>query len=297
MPNSVPRKAYTLHAGGYQLQLGAQTKIMGILNLTPDSFSGDGLLKNNRDLHDRAVRQAHKLIQDGADILDIGGESTRPGAKQISANEEIARVIPTISCLAKKIKIPISIDTYKPQVAQKALEAGATIVNNIMGTNPQTKLLKMVKNYDATIVLMHIKGTPRTMQKNIFYKNCVQEIVETLQKSLEKCLEIGIKKDRIIIDPGIGFGKTVEHNLEILNRLQAFKILHQPLLIGTSRKAFIGKILNKDTSDRLIGTIASVCAGIINGAHLVRIHDVAALKEAITVTDAIINEGRFLTTL
>lgn len=159
-----------------------------------------------------------------------------------------------------------------------------------MGTNPDLSLLRMIKNYNAAIVLMHIRKTPRTMQKNIYYRDVTAEIISSLQKSIEKCLEIGIKSDRIIVDPGIGFGKTVEHNLEILNRLGDFKRLRRPLLVGTSRKSFIGKVLNRNVRHRLIGTAASVCASILKGAHIVRVHDVKAIKETVIMTDAIINE-------
>jgi len=266
--------------------LGQQTQIMGIVNVTPDSFSQDGCLgKTNR-----VLLLARKHIREGAGIIDVGGESTRPGSRRISAKEEINRVIPTVTALAKKIKVPISIDTYKPLVAKAALDAGASIINNIMGTKPEAGLLKMVKNYDAAIVLMHIRGTPQTMQKAVHYHNLTAEIIHSLRKSIEKCLEIGIKSDRIILDPGIGFGKTVEHNLEILNRLDDFKILKRPLLIGTSRKSFIGKVLDRDVSHRLLGTAATVCASILKGAHIVRVHDVKAMKETVGMTDAIMNE-------
>ena len=263
---------------------------MGIVNTTPDSFSQDGCLRKCHATPKAAISLAQKQIRDGADIIDIGGESTRPGARRISAKEEIGRVIPVITSLTKKIKVPISIDTYKPLVAKAALDAGAGIVNNIMGSKPDVNLLKMIKNYNAAVVLMHIRGTPRTMQKNIRYRDLTAEITASLRKSIEKCLEIGIKSDRIIIDPGIGFGKTVEHNLEILNRLGDFKKLRRPLLVGTSRKSFIGKVLNRDVRDRLIGTAASVCASILNGAHIVRVHDVKEIKETVVMTDAIINE-------
>lgn len=290
-PSNIPkRKRFTVTASSYRLPLGQHTRIMGIVNITPDSFSQDGCLGTFPRTRNTALSLARKQIKEGADIIDIGGESTRPGARRIPAKEEIARVIPTITSLTKKIKIPISIDTYKPLVAKAALDAGASMVNNIMGTKPDLNLLKMVKNYNAAIILMHIRGIPRTMQKNIHYCDLTAEMIGSLQKSIEKCLEIGIKSDRIIIDPGIGFGKTVEHNLEILNRLGDFKRLRRPLLVGTSRKSFIGKVLNKDVRHRLIGTAASVCASILNGAHIVRVHDVKAIKETVTMTDAIINE-------
>ena len=263
---------------------------MGIVNATDDSFSQDGCLRKSPSDRRAAFSLAQKHIAEGADIIDIGGESTRPGAKRISAKEEISRVLPTVTSLADKTKIPISIDTYKPLVAKAALDAGASIVNNIMGSKPDLGLLKMIKRYNAAVVLMHIRKTPRTMQKNIRYRDVTAEIILALRKSIEKCLEIGIKSDRIIVDPGIGFGKTVGHNLEILNRLGDFKRLRRPLLVGTSRKSFIGTVLDQDVRHRLIGTLTTVCASILNGAHIVRVHDVKAVKEAVTMADAIINE-------
>ena len=280
------RKEFIVRAKNFHLTLGKTTKIMGIINMTPDSFSADGLLKKNPN---RAITYALKLIRDGADIIDVGGESTRPGAKTVSAKKELSRVIPIIKTLSKKAGIPISIDTYKHEVAQAALQAGASIVNNVMGSKITKSMLKVVKENDAVIILMHIKGTPRIMQKRISYKNLVQEITLDLKKSIEKCLEIGIKSDRIIVDPGIGFGKTVEDNLEIIQRLAEFKSLKKPILIGTSRKSFIGKTLKKDVSNRLMGTAASVSASILNGAHIVRLHDVKKMREVVDLTDAIIN--------
>jgi len=262
---------------------------MGIVNVTPDSFSQDGCL-NKRKGQEHAYQLAQKHIREGADLIDVGGESTRPGAHYISVKEEISRVVPVIQVLTRKTKIPISIDTYKPKVAKAALDAGASVINNIMGIKPDESLLKMVKKYDSAIVLMHIRGTPKTMQKNIHYHNLLDDIITSLQKSIEKCLEIGIKSDKIICDPGIGFGKTVEHNLKILNRLEDFKALKHPLLIGTSRKSFIGKVLNREVNHRLIGTIATVTTGILNGAHIVRVHDTKAIKETVMMTDAVLNE-------
>ena len=284
------RPKFIIPLKSHKLFLGERTHIMGIVNATPDSFSHDGIFQGIKGQTqkgiDRAILQAQKLIREGADIIDVGGESTRPGAKPISIREELNRVIPVIERLAKKIKVPISVDTYKPDVAQQALDAGASIVNNIMGTQANKILLKMIKNYEAAVVLMHTSGTPQTMQRKTKYNNLIKNIIDSLRKSIENCLEIGIKSDKIIVDPGIGFGKTAEQNLEIIGELNHFKILRRPLLMGTSRKSFIGKILNQDVEERLIGTIASVCASILKGAHIVRVHDVKAVKEAVTMTDA-----------
>ena len=291
LPANSFRSFYQISARSQILSLGQHTKIMGIVNVTPDSFSQDGCWNLKKRSPDSAIRYAQTLIRDGADVIDVGGESSRPGAKPITVEEELKRVIPVIKKLSQKnTHIPISIDTYKPQVAQAALDAGAVIVNNIFGTQLNTALLKMIARYDAAIVLMHMQGTPRNMQQRIHYRDLMTDIIDALHKSMEKCLEIGIKSDRIIIDPGIGFGKTVEHNLEIINCLHKLKQLHRPILVGTSRKSFIGKILDKDTSHRLGGTAASVSASILRGAPIVRVHDVKAMKDVVLLTDAILRQ-------
>ena len=257
---------------------------MGILNLSPDSFSGDGLSSQY------ALPFAKKLIRDGADIIDIGGESTRPGARQISIKEELNRIIPIIKSLVNFSKIPISVDTYKSAVAEYALDAGASIINNIKGVKSEKHLLKMVRNYQAAIVLMHIQGAPTTMQRKIQYKNIISDIIRELKKAIENCLEIGIKSDKIIIDPGIGFGKSAEDNLKIIHGLDQFQALKYPVLIGPSRKSFIGKILNKDVGQRLTGTMAALAVSIYKGAHIIRVHDVKDACDIARLTDAIINE-------
>ncbi len=259
---------------------------MAILNITPDSFSGDGCLKKSLSLKS-IIQKAEHQLKEGAHILDVGGESTRPGSNPVSVQEEIKRVVPVIKALRKITRKPLSIDTYKPEVALAALKAGASMVNNILGTHCDEDLLKTVKKFDAAIVLMHIRGKPKTMQKNIRYKSIVKEIIRELKKSAEKCLEIGIKSDRIIIDPGIGFGKTVEHNLKILQQLDKFHCLNLPLLIGTSRKSFIGKVLKQDVCHRMLGTAASVAVAISRGVHIIRVHDVREMKQVVRLSDAI----------
>ena len=285
---SSPRDCFQITLGSQKLSLGRQTKIMGIINMTPDSFSGDGCFKEKSMGQACVLRFARKFIAEGADILDVGGESSRPGSKRISVQEELKRVIPYVKALSSKVKIPISVDTYKPRVVQEALDAGASIINTIKGINMDRDLLKMVERYKACIVLMHMQGTPLTMQRNIRTTNLMEDILESLRKSIEICFEIGINSDKIIVDPGIGFGKTVEHNLEIINHLDKLRILRQPILIGPSRKSFIGEILKKNVNDRLIGTVVSVCSSILRGAHIVRVHDVKAVKEAVLMTDAIL---------
>ncbi|MBF0385525.1 MAG: dihydropteroate synthase [Candidatus Omnitrophica bacterium] len=289
-PRGSIRHIFNIKARDFVIPAGEKTLVMGILNMTPDSFSNDGLLGKNRSSRLKPIDFALRLISDGADIIDVGGESTRPGSKRISQKEEIKRVIPLISLLARKCNVPISVDTYKTEVAKRALDSGASIVNNIMGVKANRSLLKMVKSYKAAIVLMHIRKTPKNMQENIRYRDLIGEIKESLRISIENCLETGIKLDRIIIDPGIGFGKAPEHNLEIINRLEEFKALNCPILIGTSRKSFIGKVLGKQPRERLIGTVASVCAGVLRGANIVRVHDVREIKDAVTLTDAILNQ-------
>ena len=264
---------------------------MGIINMTPDSFNTDGYFRNPQKALPAALRQAQKLITQGADILDIGGESTRPGAKKVFAQQQRARVIPLIRSLAKKIKVPISIDTYKTDVAKAALDEGVSIVNNVRGTHIDKSFLKMVRSYDAALILMHSRGDSKTMQTKTTYKNLIADIIDELQYSLEICLEIGIKLDKMIVDPGIGFAKDAQQNLTILKRLSEFTKLNCPILIGPSRKSFIGQVLGADDpQDRLMGTAASVCAGIMNGAHIIRVHDVQPMTEIARMTDAIIKK-------
>jgi len=279
---------YDLYARDSVLKLGHETKIMGIVNCTPDSFSGDGKMKNGQGVS-ACLKYAQQLILDGADILDVGGESTRPGATSVTAAEEIDRIIPVIKILARKSIIPVSVDTSKQQVAQAALDAGATIINNIRGTHMSRSFMKMVRDYGASIVIMHMRGTPATMQSKTRYKNLLKEIIKELQISVEKCREIGIKKDRIIVDPGIGFAKTVDQNLILINHLDDLNVLGCPILLGTSRKSFIGHLLQDNAANRLMGTAATVSAGVLRGAHMVRVHDVRAIKETLKVTDAILN--------
>src|SRR3989338_10012898 len=282
------RPHYTVAARQYALPLGITTRIMGIVNITPDSFSRDGCWDRSPSrTAAKAFRYAKKLLKDGADILDIGGESSRPGSRAVSAREEIARIGPTLKELAK-LSVPVSVDTYKPLVAQYALDSGASIINNIKGLSADKKLLRMIRDYSAAVVVMHMRGSPQTMQKKISFRDPVKEIIKDLKNSVEKCLEIGIKSDRIIVDPGIGFGKTVAQNLEIIRRLAEFDKLKVPILIGTSRKSFIGAVLDRPVKDRLMGTASTVCASILNGAHIVRVHDVGKLKDTIRMTDALL---------
>jgi dihydropteroate synthase len=285
------KEEFILDLGKYRLNFKpGRTYVMGIVNLTPDSFSGDGLYSSSVVRKPSSVQNvinfAEKMVKDGADIIDIGGESSRPGAKSISVKEELKRTISVIKLLAKKIKVPISIDTYKPQVARQALDNGAVMVNDITGLrNP--KMARLITKYKAGVVIMHMKGNPRMMQRNPIYKSLIDEIMEYLAQAIERACQAGINKNKIIIDPGIGFGKTVEHNLEILKNLSEFKILGRPILVGPSRKSFIGKILDVEPQERIFGTVASCVLAAKFGAQMVRVHDVKAVKQALRVSNAI----------
>ncbi|MBI4685613.1 MAG: dihydropteroate synthase [Nitrospirae bacterium] len=264
-----------------------KTYIMGILNVTPDSFS-DGGRYFDKSL---AIKRAYEMVENGADIIDIGGESTRPGSESVPIEEEINRTIPVIETIAKKIKVPISIDTYKAEVAKRALDAGALIVNDISGLRFDPEMPKVISQYKIPVVIMHIKGTPKNMQVNPVYEALIPEIMDYLRISIRLALKFGIPEERIIIDPGIGFGKTFEHNLEIINRLREFALLEKPILIGPSRKAFIGKIFgDAPVTERLEGTAAAVAISVFNGANIVRVHDVKEMARVIKTADAIKRE-------
>jgi dihydropteroate synthase len=298
MLNRYQRNDFIINLGRLKLDLRKRAHIMGILNLTPDSFSQDGLYdtryaipacrtgrRDTRYITDFVERMVH----DGADIIDVGGESSRPGAKPVPVKEELKRTIPVVKALSKKIKVPISIDTHKPQVAKQALDNGAVIVNDITGLrNPE--MATVVSRYKAGVVIMHMQGNPRTMQKNPRYNFLINEIIEYLKNAIDKAKEFGIDSEKIIIDPGIGFGKTVRHNLEILKHLAEFKVLGRPILLGTSRKSFIGKILNAKEQERIFGTVSSCIWAVKNGAKILRIHDVKEVKQALKIFEAI-NKG------
>jgi len=271
--------------GKHKFNFGTRSYIMGIVNVTPDSFSGDGLYIPSFKTAD-IVEYAERLVDEGADIIDIGGESSRPKALPVSLKDELSRVIPAIKTLAKKIKIPISVDTCKPEVAKQALDSGATMVNDIIALR-NMKMAKVIASFKAGVVLMHMQGKPRSMQINPRYTSLIDEIIGYLSAAIKRGEEAGIAKNKIIIDPGIGFGKTLEHNLEILKRLREFKILGKPILIGTSRKAFLGAILNAPAQERIFGTVASNVLACENGANIVRVHDVGALKQALLIKDKI----------
>lgn len=276
----IPR---VLRIGKKKFNFGKRTYIMGVLNVTPDSFSDGGKYLGR----DAAVLQAEKMAKEGADIVDIGGESTRPGARAVAVDEEIRRVIPVIRELSKNKGLVISIDTRKAVVARAALEAGAQMVNDISGLRHDKGMAGVVANYKVPVCVMHTQGSPRTMQKKPSYSDLMGEITGDLGKSIAIAIDAGILHEKIIIDPGIGFGKTVAHNLEILERLREFRVLGCPILVGPSRKALIGKVLGLPVEERMEGTAALVAAAIANGADLVRVHDVKEMLRVARMADAI----------
>lgn len=263
------------------------TRIMGVLNVTPDSFSGDGISGDT----EKAISLAVQLEKDGADIIDIGGESTRPGAEPVDEKTELARVIPVIKGVADLVKIPISVDTRKPSVAKAAIEAGATIVNDISGLFNR-EMLVLCARERTPVIAMHMKGTPQTMQNGPEYSDVVGEVMHYLAGRVDDAIQAGIEERQIAIDPGIGFGKRLEDNLELIRRLAEFKTLGQPIVIGVSRKAFIGKITGQEVDQRLEGSIAAACVAAINGANIVRCHDVKETKRAMQVVDALANTNK-----
>jgi len=268
----------------YTLPVGSCTCVMGILNVTPDSFSDGGQYITV----EKAVERACRMTEEGADIIDVGGESSRPGAEPVSLDTELARVIPVISVLSERLNIPISVDTCKSGVAREALKAGASFINDISAFNFDKKMPDVIADYDAGVILMHMRGTPATMQEDTLYSDVLEEILDFLGHSIKKAVDAGIDPDKIIIDPGIGFGKDLESNLEILKGLDHFRTLGKPILIGTSRKAFIGTVTGRGLEDRGFGTAASLSAAIMNGADIIRVHDVKNMVDVSRMVDAII---------
>jgi dihydropteroate synthase len=273
-----------IKAGKHVLDLSRRTHLMGILNVTPDSFSDGGKYLDSQ----RAVAHAMRMAEEGADIIDVGGESSRPGSLPVSTEEELRRVLPVVEGLAGKIDLPISIDTYKSEVAERALQAGAVMINDISACRMDQRMVEVAAKYQCPVVLMHMKGTPRDMQLNPYYDSVVEEIYQFFLERVEYLGHMGILRENMIIDPGIGFGKTVEHNLTILRNLSSFRSLGLPILIGTSRKFFIGAVLSAGVEERLEGTAATVALAISQGADIVRVHDVREMKKVAVITDAIV---------
>jgi dihydropteroate synthase len=258
--------------------------VMGIVNITPDSFSDGG---NFFDTN-AAIEQARKLIDAGAEILDLGGESTRPGATPVSEKEERRRVVPVVEKLAPEINVPVSIDTMKPAVARVALEAGASIVNDVAANRSDPEMWKIVSEFRAGYICMHAQGNPLTMQKNPVYANVVREVGEFFQERLEKLTLNGVAPEQIVFDPGIGFGKTPEHNWRLLAHLQSFATLARPLLLGVSRKSFLGKFSGADANARLPASLACATLAVASGAHIIRAHDVAETVQAVRAAEAVL---------
>ncbi len=275
-----------MNCRGRTLAFGQRTHIMGILNVTPDSFSDGGRYLDT----ELAVRHAAQMVAEGATLIDIGAESSRPGASPVPLREELARLLPVVQAIAGTLDVTISVDTYKAEVARQALDAGAHLINDITALNGDPDMASVLAAHAAGVVLMHIEGTPRTMQKAPHYDDVVREICAALHKQIEIAERAGVDAERILIDPGIGFGKTVAHNLEILKQLTEFRKLKKPLLIGTSRKSFIGTLLGLPVTDRLEGTLATTCWAIAKGADIVRVHDVKANARAAEMTDALYRE-------
>lgn len=263
----------------YTLQF-EKTLIMGILNVTQDSFYDGGRFADV----DAAVAHGKKMVADGANLIDVGGESSRPGSEPLSDTEELARVLPVIKRLLHEVSVPISIDTYKPVVADACLHAGAHLINDITGlTNPEMR--KIAARYNVPVILMHMKGTPKTMQQSPVYQDVLREIKTFFQTQIAAAHKAGVHQ--LVIDPGIGFGKTVDHNLQILKHLDTFKTLGHPILIGPSRKSFIGTITGLSVHERLEGSLAAMTVAVMNGANIVRVHDIIDSKRAIQIIDAI----------
>jgi len=282
---------YLIKAGRFTLEMGRnhRTLVMGILNITPDSFSDGGIFFDKSAALDRCLQ----MEEEGADIIDIGGESSRPGSEPVSADEETDRVLPVIEAAADRLSVPISIDTYKPEVAERAIRSGASIINDIYALR-RPGMAELAAEYKAPVVIMHMQGEPRNMQANPQYINLIDEIIGFLQERIDFGEQFGISRGTIIVDPGIGFGKTVAHNFEIINRLDEFRRLNAPVLIGPSRKSFIGKTLNLEVDQRRMGSAAACCAAILKGAHIVRVHDVREIKQVAEITDRIRWSGSHL---
>ena len=284
------RRLFRLKLPSRTLVLGKRTLIMGVLNVTPDSFSDGSKFYNE----EHAIEHALQMDRAGADLIDIGAESTRPGSEGISAEEEWKRLSPVLGGLRRLLKIPISIDTRKAEVAETALDAGAEIINDISGLKSDPRIAEVAVRHSVPLILMHMRGEPRTMQNGSFARDVLREVVEGLRKSASVARKAGVAKSQIILDPGIGFGKSYAQNYELLQKLQQVAKLGYPLLVGTSRKGFLGATLGRDgklapPEERIWGTAATVTASILNGAHIVRVHDVAELVQVARTTDCVLD--------
>ncbi|CAI8891910.1 dihydropteroate synthase [Bacillus cereus VDM021] len=271
---------YDLRCGEYTLDLNKKTLIMGILNVTPDSFSDGG----NYDEVNAAVSHAREMVSNGADIIDIGGESTRPGFAKVSVEEELGRVIPMIQAVSKEVKVPISIDTYKAEVAKQAIEAGAHVINDVWGAKAEPKIAEVAAHYNVPIILMHNRD-------NTNYRNLMADMIADLYESVKIAKGAGVPDENIVLDPGIGFAKTPEQNLEAMRNLEKLHVLGYPVLLATSRKSFIGHVLDLPVEERVEGTGASICLGIDKGCEMIRVHDVKEMARMAKMMDAMIGKG------
>jgi dihydropteroate synthase len=288
------RKPFRLHLRSRTLILGERTLVMGVLNITPDSFSDGGAYLDTG----AAVARALQIEHDGADVLDVGGESTRPGATPVSPKEELRRILPVIQILSGKLRIPMSVDTRRADVAEAALGAGAEILNDISALRMDPRLAEVARRARTPLILMHMRGTPRTMQRGPFARDVIRDVTAGLRDAVARATRAGLSTTQLLLDPGIGFGKKHEQNFEILARLPELARLDRPIVIGTSRKAFLGKALagsegpSVPPGERLLGTAATVTASIFGGAHIVRVHDVAEMVRVMRVADQIVNSTR-----
>ncbi len=290
-------KSDTLQIGSFTFHWGSRTYVMGIMNVTPDSFSGDGMLATGQVL-ELAVEQARDFLANGADILDVGGESTRPGSAPVSAEEEMQRVLPVIDVLHRNFPDAlISVDTYKASVAEEALRVGANIINDVWGFRADPELAQVAAKYKTPVILMHNRSNPASVEVRerlggtylgAEYQNLLDDVKQELLASVEIALKAGVEERLIMLDPGIGFGKTREHNLELINRLGEIRSLGYPILLGTSRKSFIGFTLDLPPQERVEGTAATVAVGITRGADIIRVHDVKEMARVAKMTDAIV---------
>lgn len=277
------RKRYTLRSGSGTLVLGERTLVMGIVNVTPDSFSDGGAFFD----HSHAVQQARRLVDDGADLLDLGGESTRPFAEAVPLEEELRRVIPLIHAVRSFSDIPISIDTTKAEVARLAIEAGANLINDVSALRFDPEMVAVAREHQVPVILMHMQGTPRTMQENPTYASLFSEILAFLEERIQFAVANGLPREQLVVDPGIGFGKTVAHNALIVRQLEFLSLLDRPVLFGASRKRFIGAILDRPVEDREMGTAVVNSLALAAGAHIIRVHDVALQKQVALMCDAL----------
>ncbi len=268
------------HLAKRTLEIGDVPLVMGVLNVTPDSFSDGGRFAGRKS----AVAHGLELVRQGADLLDVGGESTRPGAEAVPVDEELQRVVPVVEALAAKVGVPISVDTSKAEVARRCLEAGAEIINDVTALAGDPEMAAVVGAASAAVVLMHMQGTPRTMQQAPHYRDVVAELLAFFRRRLKFCDRVGIDRDRVAVDPGIGFGKTLEHNLTLLARLEEFQRLGRPVVLGVSRKGFIGTLLGRRREERLAGSLGAACFTVARGAaQVVRVHDVRETRDAVTL--------------